>query len=258
MLEHLRQIIESYVLILLLKIHINPSLLTRYQVINYANNASRAQSLIQELSSLPASSSTSQDDKKTPRFHLIQADMSSKPSVQKLVQETIDTMGRLDVVVSNAGWTRITNFMDVDQQVNDDDWDMCFTMNVKTHLWLAYAAKEALSSSQGAFITTASVAGVKPSGSSVPYAVTKAAQIHLAKCLAVILAPDIRVNSVSPGMMMTEWGMKFPEKKREAAVAKTKLKRLATVEDVADQVRVLAMSKSITGQNICIDGGSSV
>ncbi|KAI4694568.1 hypothetical protein J4E81_006165 [Alternaria sp. BMP 2799] len=222
-------------------------------VINYSSNSDRANTLMKELSSIPGPSSTC-----TPRFHLIQADMSSKPSVQNLVQETISTMGRLDVVVSNAGWTRMTTFTDIEQQINDEDWDKCFTMNVKTHMWLAYAAKDALASTEGTFISTASVAGVKPSGSSVPYAVTKAAQIHLAKSLAVILAPRIRVNSISPGMLLTEWGLKFPEKKREAAIQNTKLKRLATVEDCAEQVRVLALSRSITGQNISIDGGSSV
>jgi len=223
------------------------------QVINYSANSERAQSLLKELSSIPGPSSQA-----SPRFHLIQGDMSSKPSVQELVKETIDTMGRLDVVVSNAGWTRMTTFTDIEQQVNDEDWDKCFTMNVKTHLWLAYAAKDALAETEGTFISTASVAGVKPSGSSVPYAVTKAAQIHLMKSLAVVLAPKVRVNSISPGMLLTEWGMKFPETKRNAAINNTKLKRLATVEDVADQVRTLALSRSITGQNICIDGGSSV
>lgn len=223
-------------------------------VINYANNSSRAQSLLTELTSIPSTN----PNPTQPRFHLLQADVSSKPAVENLVHETIKTMGRLDVVVSNAGWTRITNFMDIDQGVNDDDWDKCFTMNVKTHLWLAYAAKDALAESEGAFISTASVAGVKPSGSSLPYAVTKAAQIHLVKGLAVILAPKVRVNSVSPGLMLTEWGMKFPQSKRDAAVQNTKLKRLATVEDVADQVRTLALSRSVTGQNLCIDGGSSL
>jgi NAD(P)-dependent dehydrogenase (short-subunit alcohol dehydrogenase family) len=59
-------------------------------------------------------------------------------------------------------------------------------------------------------------------------------------------------------MLLTEWGLKFPELKRTAAISNTKLKRFATVEDVADQVRVLVLSRSITGENICIDGGSSV
>jgi len=233
---------------------VSSSQLTLPKVINYSTNQSRAQSLITELSSIP----TTHPSPTAPRFHLLQADVSSKSSVESLVQETIKTMGRLDVVVSNAGWTRMTNFLDINEGVNEDDWDKCFVMNVKTHLWLAYAAKDALSETEGTFITTASVAGVKPSGSSLPYAVTKAAQIHLAKGLAVILAPRIRVNSVSPGMMLTEWGLKFPESKRQKAIDNTKLKRLATVEDVADQIRTLVLSRSVTGQNLCIDGGSSI
>ncbi|KAL1593961.1 hypothetical protein SLS60_010695 [Paraconiothyrium brasiliense] len=223
-------------------------------VINYASNASRASDLVDELSKIPSTQTTGA----TPRFHILQADVSSRPSVEALVKDTVNTMGRLDVVVSNAGWTRMTNFLNIEEANVDEDWDRCFTMNVKTHLWLAYAAKDALAESEGTFITTASVAGVKPSGSSLAYSVTKAAQIHLAKGLAVILAPKIRVNSVSPGMMLTEWGLKFPAAKREKAIENTKLKRLATVEDVADQIRTLALSRSMTGQNIQIDGGSSI
>jgi len=139
-------------------------------------------------------------------------------------------MGRLDVVVSNAGWTRITNFSNFDEGVLDEDWDKCFLYNVKAHLWLSYAAHKELVKNEGAFITTASVAGVKPSGSSLPYAVTKAAAIHLSKSLANILAPGVRVNSVSPGLLLTEWGMKFSEEKREKSREATRLKRLATVE----------------------------
>ncbi|CAI6334626.1 unnamed protein product [Periconia digitata] len=223
-------------------------------VVNYSSNRSRAEQLLEELNSTPCTHSSPEN----PRFHLLQADVSSKDAVENLVKETLKTMGRLDVVVSNAGWTRMTNFLNIDEGVNEDDWDKCFIMNVKTHLWLAYAAKEALAENEGTFISTASVAGVKPSGSSLPYAVTKAAQIHLAKSLAVILAPKIRVNSVSPGMLLTEWGMKFPQSKRDAAVNNTKLKRLATVEDVADQVRTLVLSRSVTGQNLVLDGGSSL
>ncbi|KAF2198487.1 oxidoreductase ucpA [Delitschia confertaspora ATCC 74209] len=223
-------------------------------VINYSSNSQRAESLLSELNSIPSTHASPT----CPRFHSIQADVSSKLAVQSLVSETIVKMGRLDVVISNAGWTRITNFLNIEEGIVDEDWDKCFTMNVKTHLWLASATKDALAESEGTFISTASVAGVKPSGSSLPYAVTKAAQIHLAKGLAVILAPKVRVNSVSPGLMLTEWGMRFPESKREKAVQNTKLKRLAAVEDVAEQVRVMALSRSMTGQNICVDGGSSL
>ncbi|KAF2147400.1 uncharacterized protein K452DRAFT_217908 [Aplosporella prunicola CBS 121167] len=224
-------------------------------VINYANNSERAQALLHELD---ASINNNSNNPKTPRFHAVRADVGDRPAVQRLVDETIATMGRLDVVVSNAGWTRMTNFLDLDDGAVDADWDRCFTYNVKTHVWLAHAAKPHLEATEGALITTASVAGVKPSGSSLPYAVTKAAQIHLAKSLAVICAPKIRVNSVAPGMLLTEWGLKFPEAKRTATINNTKLKRLATVEDVATNVRTLALSQSQTGQNLVIDSGTSL
>lgn len=133
-------------------------------------------------------------------------------------------------MVSNAGWTRVTNFQNLDEGMLEEDWDRCFLYNVKSHLWIMHAAKAALEESEGAFITTASLAGVKPSGSSLPYAVTKSAQIHLAKSLAVICSPKIRVNSVSPGLLLTEWGLKFGPERIEKVTEGTKLKRLPTVE----------------------------
>lgn len=166
----------------------------------------------------------------SPRFEAVQADVSDRASVQRLVAEAVAKFGRLDVVVSNAGWTRVTNFANLDEGLEDTDWDKCFLYNVKSHLWLFHAARDHLEKTEGAFITTASIAGVKPSGSSLPYAVTKAAAIHLSKSLAVICSPKIRVNSISPGLLLTEWGLKFGPEKIEKATAATKLKRLATVE----------------------------
>jgi NAD(P)-dependent dehydrogenase (short-subunit alcohol dehydrogenase family) len=108
-------------------------------------------------------------------------------------------------------------------------------------------------------VSTASLAGVKPSGSSLAYSVTKAAQIHLAKCLAVILGREgIRCNSISPGLLETEWGLKFPAEVRERVRKGTKLGRLPTVEDCAQQVRCLALSQSTTGQNVVIDSGTGL
>ncbi|KAF2088656.1 NAD(P)-binding protein [Saccharata proteae CBS 121410] len=223
-------------------------------VINYAHNEERASQLVKELAGIPGGNGGGMSE----RFHAIRADVGVKSEVQRLVAETVERMGRLDVVVSNAGWTRMTDFSSLDDGAVDEDWDRCFIYNVKTHLWLMHAAKPWLERTEGAFVSTASLAGVKPSGSSLPYAVTKAAQIHLAKSLAVICAPKIRVNSVSPGMLLTEWGLKFPASKREATIAKTQLQRLASVEDVALNVRTLVLSQSQTGQNVVLDCGSSL
>ncbi|KAK1080003.1 hypothetical protein LTR33_005917 [Friedmanniomyces endolithicus] len=226
--------------------------------INYANNTARANTLLEELDGIPNTKSSTTTEQQAPRFTLLRADVGDRPSVQKLIADTLTTFGRLDVVISNAGWTRVTNFANLDEGMLDADWDRCFLYNVKAHLWLMHAAKPHLEASEGAFVTTASIAGMKPSGSSLPYAVTKAAAIHLTKALAVICSPKVRVNSVSPGLLLTDWGLSFGEQKIEAATQATKLKRLATVEDVADQVRVFATTRSITGQNAVIDAGTSL
>ncbi|KEF52562.1 alcohol dehydrogenase [Exophiala aquamarina CBS 119918] len=224
-------------------------------VVNYNSRLEKAEQVIKEASEIPATYATS-----GPRFHAIKADVQNRSEIQRLVSEAVDKFGRLDVVVSNAGWTRLTNFFDLEQQVNEDDWDKCFSVNVKSHLWLLYAAKPHLEKSEGggAFVTVASLAGVRPSGSSLPYAVTKAAEIHLTKGLAVICGKSIRCNSVSPGLMLTEWGSQFPESKVKATTDKSALKSTATPEDVAEQIKALVLSKSITGQNIVIDCGIAI
>jgi NAD(P)-dependent dehydrogenase (short-subunit alcohol dehydrogenase family) len=179
-------------------------------VVNYHSRLEKAEQVIKEASSIPPAHNVKFDDSQ-PRFHAIKADCSKRSEIERLVSETVSKMGRLDVVVSNAGWTRLTNFFDLEQQVVEDDWDRCFNVNVKSHLWLLYAAKPHLEKTAdeggvgGAFVTIASLAGVRPSGSSLPYSVTKAAEIHLTKGLAMICGRKVRCNSVSPGLMMTEW-----------------------------------------------------
>ncbi|WYZ34938.1 hypothetical protein EsH8_I_001214 [Colletotrichum jinshuiense] len=221
-------------------------------VVNYANNADRAESLVQELKSLSPLQANQQ------RFKAIKADLSNKNETSQLVKQAVESLGRLDVLFSNGGWTRLRNIEDLDDNVDEDDWDRCFNMNVKSHLFLMHAARPYLDEAEGAFISTASLAGVKVSGSSLAYSVTKAAQIHLVKGLAMAAGPRVRVNSVSPGLMLTEWGLQFPEEQQQAARDKTRLKRLPTVEDVADQVLCFAKSRSVTGANAVIDGGLSI
>ena len=226
-------------------------------VVNYYSRPEKAAEVIKEATAIPA---LYPDSSSSDRFHSIQADVSNRAEIQRLVKETVDKMGRLDVVVSNAGWTRLTNFFDIEEQVNEEDWDRCFNVNVKSHLWLLYAAKPYLEKSEGggSFITVASLAGVRPSGSSLPYSVTKAAEIHLTKGLAMICGKAIRCNSVSPGLMLTEWGKNFPEAKVKATTEKSALKDLATPEDVADQVKTMVMSRSMTGQNVVVDCGIAI
>lgn len=193
-------------------------------VINNNSNDEKANVLVNEISKATthfvdavANDSTQQD-----RCIAIKADMSQPQEIQRLMEETVRAMGRLDVVISNQGWTRMRNFNDLDDNVDETDWDGCFNMNVKSHLWLFHAAQPQLNKTEGCFVSVASLAGVIPSGSSIvceskaglfpehrltevlqAYSVTKAAQLHLVKALAKISGPAIRVNSVSPGILLT-------------------------------------------------------
>ncbi|CVK94546.1 related to cis-1,2-dihydro-1,2-dihydroxynaphthalene dehydrogenase [Fusarium mangiferae] len=227
-------------------------------VINFNSNESRAKELASKLQAechkKHAGSNIS--------IQAIQADTCDKSQIKSLVDDAASRFGgRLDVVISNVGWTKMRQFSEIDDNIDEDDWDRCYVANVKSHLWLFHAAKQYLEESNKreagvpVFVSTASLAGVIPSGSSVPYAVTKAAQIHLGKCLAKIAAPSIRVNTISPGILLTEWGLSFPADRLEAARNTNKLGRFATVEDVAEQVKAFVVSKSVTGQNGVIDAG---
>lgn len=73
---------------------------------------------------------------------------------------------------------------------------------------------------------SSSIAGIKTSGSSMPYSVTKAAQLHLMKCLATTQGPKIRVNAVLPGILLTEWGLLYPKEKIEMMKDKAALKKV--------------------------------
>lgn len=132
-------------------------------MINYASNASRAEQVVEELEKL----SPIPKQEGTKNFSSIRADLSKRDDIIRLVSEATAEMGKLDVLFSNGGWTMIRNFRDLDDNMNEDDWDKCFNMNVKSHLWLMHAARKWLDESEGVFITTASLAGVRPSGSSL-------------------------------------------------------------------------------------------
>lgn len=130
-------------------------------VVNYNSNTARAESLLEELRALSPLSSSEEN------FVALKADLGVRAELINLVEETVAAMGRLDVVFSNGGWTQLRNIEDLDDNVFEEDWDRCFNMNVKSHLFLMHAAKKYLEETEGVFISTSSLAGVKVSGSSL-------------------------------------------------------------------------------------------
>lgn len=136
-------------------------------MINYHKNQDAANQLISEMEHLRAKSGHDVKDRQSPVFAAAQADMTNRAEMTRLVQQTVEEMGRLDIVISNVGWTRMTDFMNIADADDEEDWDRCFDVNVKSHFRLFRACQAHLENSEGSFIATASVAGVKPSGSSL-------------------------------------------------------------------------------------------
>ena len=187
----------------------------------------------------------------------LMADLAEATAPERLIAEMEQRFGRLDLLIHNAGTTRFIPFQDV-EKVTIEAWDELFTVNTRSAFFLARAAAPLLRKHGcGQIITTSSIAGMSPAGSSLPYSVSKAALIHLTKCLAVALAPDVRVNSVAPGLLLTRWVAGFSEERLQAMGDAALLKRPTRVEDTAAAFVMLAKSESITGQVIVVDAGLS-
>lgn len=184
----------------------------------------------------------------------IQADATTSEGIKKLVDFTVAELGQLDVVVSNVGWTRVVDFKKLDE-LDDELWDGCFNANIKSHFKLYNYSRRYLDQSVdgGSFIVTASVAGRIVYGSSIPYAVSKAGLVHLVKCLAK--NGTIRVHAVCPGLLMTDWGKKFPQEKITNTKNLSPLKKLADVDETASHYTFLSKLTSSTGTIIGIDAG---
>jgi 3-oxoacyl-[acyl-carrier protein] reductase len=192
------------------------------------------------------------------RASAFQADLGQTAEAERLVKEVAAEFGRLDLLIHNAATTRFIPFPDLDA-VDEAVWDELFAVNTRSAFFLARAAAPVMRQNGGGqIITTSSVAGLSPGGSSLPYAVSKAALIHLTKGLAVALAPDIRVNSVAPGLLMTRWVAGFSEERLQAMSEKALLKKPTDLGDVAAAFVMLAKNTSITGQVIVVDAGISM
>jgi 3-oxoacyl-[acyl-carrier protein] reductase len=178
------------------------------------------------------------------------------PSVpDALVKRAQDEFGHVDILVNNAGYTKFVPMNDL-KGMPEDEWDRIMDVNVKG-IWLCTkaAAPAMRRAGGGAVVNVTSVAGLKVAGSSMAYAVSKAAAIHLTKCLAAALAPDVRVNAVAPGLVFTRWWA-HAESRRQQMEAGLPLKRSVAPEEVASTIMELIRNDSITGQTIALDAGA--
>jgi 3-oxoacyl-[acyl-carrier protein] reductase len=185
-------------------------------------------------------------------------DVGQPGQAERMVANAIDALGRLDFLVNNAGTPATPTpipFADLDA-LTEDFWSRILTTNLIGPFRCAHAAVAALKLARGAICNTASIAGVMGSGSSIPYATSKAGLINLTRSLARTLAPEVRVNAVAPGHVDSPWNKEWPEDRKRASIERTPLKRPCMPEDIAETIFFLcAGAAMITGQTVIVDGG---
>ena len=190
------------------------------------------------------------------RAQAMACDVTRPAAVDGLVSRVLDTFGRVDLLVNDAAYNKWIPFTDLDAMTYEE-WEKILSVNLTGPMLCIKAAAPAMRRNGGGrIVNIASVAGLAPQGSSIPYAVSKAGLIHLTRCMAVGLAPDILVNCIAPGYLegtraTANLNAAYRERARDAAL----LKRAADKDDVANQVVALCQTDSITGQTLVIDAG---
>jgi ketoreductase RED2 len=189
-----------------------------------------------------------------PNASYVQADVAQEDQARRLIDEVIALHGHLDVLVNNAGTTQVIAHHDL-EAASPEVWRRIFGVNVMGTWQVTVAAVDHLrASGRGQVINVSSVAGERPTGSSIPYACSKAAVSHMTRLLANTLGPDVRVNAVAPGLVDTPWTADWGAV-REFVSAQAPLQRSATPEDIAELIVGLARSSYVTGEVVIIDGG---
>jgi ketoreductase RED2 len=184
----------------------------------------------------------------------IQADCSLDGDCRRLVAETINQYGRLDALVVNHGIMKLIPHRDL-EAVDEQSLVSMFRTNVFGPFFLCRAAMPHLQKSdQGSSIClVSSLAGIRPTKSSIPYAMSKAAVNHLCLLLAKSFGP-VRVNAVCPGLVETDMAADLIALGAKKGLA-LPIPRMGQPEEIAHAVLFTLDSSYLTGQCIAVDGG---
>lgn len=188
----------------------------------------------------------------------VQADLMLDADRIRLIREAAGIWGRLDVLVNNAGSSRVIPHADL-VAATPEVWQLLYEINVVAPFRLVAEAESALREAArrgrpGCVVNISSHAGVRPKGASIPYAATKAALNHVTRLLALSLAPDVRINAVAPGLVDTPMTVDWTEA-REVWRTRAPMQRAASPDDIAQAVALLVASDYLTGEILLSDGG---
>lgn len=190
---------------------------------------------------------------------VFQADVSDSTQVNRMVTGVLDTFGRIDVLINNAGIAQQKLLTDI----SDEDWRHMLGTNLSGMFYCCRAVlPHMIREHRGAIVNISSMWGITGASCEVHYSASKGGVITMTKALAKEVAPSgIRVNCVCPGVIQTEMNAQLSPETLEALKEETPLGRLGTPLDVARAVCFLAeeeLSPFITGQVLGVDGGFAV
>lgn len=182
----------------------------------------------------------------------VQADLLNHDDRERLIEQSISQWGRVDLLVNNAS----TFYSKSVDETTEAIWDDLMGSNLKAPFFLAQGLANTLKQHQGAIINIIDIHSQRPLKGYPVYSAAKAGLAMITQALAKELAPEVRVNGVSPGPIL------LPEGDNESATTnlmeKTPLQRMGCPDDIADTVIFLAKQTYITGQIIAVDGGKSL
>ena len=211
-------------------------------MVNYRSSVDKAQAVL--------------DDLPGQGHSLVHAAVDSPTDVQRMADFVAERYGRLDVLVNNAGFTRFVEHADLDA-LDDGLIDDIFRTNWRGAFACIRALRALLQAHDGGVvINVSSIAGRTGQGSNVAYCASKAALDSMTRSLGRALAPQIRVVSVSPGLVDGPYAASFDRDFIAEQARRTPLGRLVTAEDVAATIyAVIAHMPMLTGTDVHVDGG---
>ncbi|MGM7635874.1 3-oxoacyl-[acyl-carrier-protein] reductase [Bacillus sp. Hm123] len=212
-------------------------------VVNYSGSEAKANEVVEEIKALGRQAIA------------VQCNVSNAESVQEMVNETIETFEKIDILINNAGITRDNLLM----RMKEQEWDDVIDINLKgVFLCTKAVTRPMMKQRSGRIVNIASIVGVSGNAGQANYVAAKAGVIGLTKTTAKELATrGITVNAIAPGFITTDMTNALPEEAKQAMLSQIPLARFGEPADIAKTVVFLASedSKYMTGQTLQIDGG---
>ncbi len=192
---------------------------------------------------------------------VFQADVSDDDGCRAMARAAADRWGRIDYLINNAARTKFNPYPKLDGVSKQDFLDIYAVNVVGAYQMVRAVTPYMKKQGSGAIVNDSSIGGVTGIASSIPYAASKAALNLMTKSLAHVLAPEIRINTVVPGMIQTRWLKGGMGDAQYEAMIKTQgaqlpLRKVATAEDIAKVlVWFLTEAELITGESLIVDSG---